>query len=156
MGRRSPTTSPRKPKRPPRLGLGWEYGRDRDRFDRCARAAGGDGGMMASTNMDEATSETEPVASGVPQVLEDTPEATEFDATPWPVPTRPAPRPLKLSRPLGPRMWTAALAAALVFTTGGLAPPYLADTTFQKTAGQLSADNQSLNSQNKDLQSKLH
>ena len=110
---------------------------------------------MASTNMDEATSETEPVASGVPQVLEDTPEATEFDATPWPVPTRPAPRQLKLSRPMGPRMWTAALAAALVFTTGGLALLYLDDTTFQKTAGQLSADNQSLKSQNKALQAQL-
>src|SRR3989442_2913554 len=139
MGRRSPTTSPRKPKRHPRLRLCWAYGRDQDRFDRCARAAGGDGGMMASTNMDEATSETEPVASGVPQVLEDTPEATEFDATPWPVPTRPAPRQLKLSRPMGPPLWTAPLAPALVFTTGGLARLYLRDTTLQMTAGPLHA-----------------
>src|SRR2546428_7504371 len=128
MERLSPTPSPRKPNRHPRLRLCSAYGRDQDRFDCCARAAGGDGGMMASTNMDEATSETEPVPSGVPQVLEDTPEATEFDATPWPVLTRPAPQPLKLSRPLRARMCTAARAAALDFTTGRVGLIFLYDT----------------------------
>src|SRR6267378_5640194 len=112
--------------------------------------------MMTSVNMDETMSETEPVASGTPQAADVEVEAPpEFDATPWPVPTRPAPRPLKLSRPLGPRMWTATLAAALVLTAGGLALLYLDDTTFQKTAGQLAADNQSLKSQNKALQAQL-
>jgi hypothetical protein len=112
--------------------------------------------MMASINMDETMSDTEPVASGAPQAVETPAEAPPgFDATPWPVPTRPALRPLKLSRPLGARMWTATLAAALVFTAGGVALLYLDDTTFQRTAGQLSADNQSLKSQNKALQAQL-
>ena len=111
---------------------------------------------MASINMDETMSDTEPVASGAPQAVDASAEAPpEFDATPWPVPTRPAPRPLKLSRPLAQRMWTAMLAAALVLTAGGVALLYLDDTTFQKTAGQLSADNQSLKGQNKALQAQV-
>ena len=105
---------------------------------------------MAPINMDETTSETEPMASGAQQAVEtahEAPPAPAFDATPWPVPTRPALRPLKLSRPWGPRLWTATLAAALLFTAGGLALLYLDDTSFQKTAAQLNSDNQSLKGQ---------
>jgi len=114
--------------------------------------------MMAPINMDETTSETEPMASGAQQAVETAhaaPPAQAFDATPWPVPTRPALRPLKLSRPWGPRLWTATLAAALLFTAGGLALLYLDDTSFQKTAAQLNSDNQSLKGQNKALQAQL-
>src|SRR5207245_8656687 len=78
--------------------------------------------MMASSSMDETMSETEPAVEGPPVHAEEVPEAlpaAEFDATPWPVPTRPAPRPVRISRPLGPRLWTAALAGALLFTAGG-------------------------------------
>src|SRR5207245_813275 len=90
----------------------------------CARGfvSDADGGMMASSSMDETMSETEPAAEGAPVHAEEVPEAlpaAEFDATPWPVPTRPAPRPVRISRPLGPRLWTAALAGALLFTAGG-------------------------------------
>src|SRR5260370_12940497 len=89
--------------------------------------------MMTSTSMDETMSDTEPATEAAPVSAAEAPEpvpAAEFDATPWPVPRRPAPSAPRVSRPLGPRMWTAALAAALVFTAGGLALLYLDDTTF--------------------------
>jgi hypothetical protein len=114
--------------------------------------------MMASTSMDETMSETESAVEGAPVRAEDAPEAlpaAEFDATPWPVPTRPAPRPPRISRPLGPRLWTAALAGALLFTAGGLALLYLDDTTFQNTANQLNSQNKSLQAQNKALATQL-
>lgn len=108
--------------------------------------------------MDEAKSETEPVTSGPQHAVETADQAhppAEFDATPWPVPARPALRPLKLSRPWGPRLWTATLAAALLFTTGGLALLYLDDVNFQKTAGRLNSDNQALKGQNTALHEQL-
>jgi hypothetical protein len=52
-------------------------------------------------------------------------------------------------------MWTAALAAALVFTAGGLALLYLDDTNSQNAANQLNAQNQALKSQSKQLQAQL-
>jgi hypothetical protein len=118
--------------------------------------------MMAPINVDETMSETESGASGAQQAVETASQSPteaagtpEFDATPWPVPPRPAPRPLKISRPLGPRLWTATLAAALLFTAGGFVLLYLDDTTFQRNAGQLNNNNQSLKSQNKALQAQL-
>src|SRR6266852_1587210 len=110
--------------------------------------------------MDETVSDTqpghgaEPVTNGAPPALEATPEPPPppvFDATPWPVAPRPAPRPprpVRFSRDLGPRLWTAALAAALLFTLGGLALLYLDDTNAQNAANQL-------NSQSKQLQAQL-
>src|SRR3989475_6514210 len=102
--------------------------------------------------------EREPAVEGPPVHAEEVPEAlpaAEFDATPWPVPTRPAPRPVRISRPLGPRLWTAALAGALLFTAGGLALLYLDDTTFQNTANQVNSQNRSLQAQNKSLATQL-
>jgi hypothetical protein len=52
-------------------------------------------------------------------------------------------------------MWTAALAAALLFTAGGLALLYLDDTNSQHAANQLNAQNQALKSQNRQLQAQL-
>jgi len=106
--------------------------------------------MITSNKMDESISETE--------TAPETPPAPVFDATPWPVAQRPAApprRPVRIPRDLGPRMWTAALAAALVFTAGGLALLYLDDTNSQNTANQLNAQNQALKSQNKQLQAQL-
>ena len=112
---------------------------------------------MASTDMDEPISETEPVANGAPPAIEAVPDspALDFDATPWPVPPRAAPRPVRISRPLGPRLWTATLAAALLFTAGGLALLYLDDTTFQRSASDLSAQNNQLQGRSKTLQAQL-
>ena len=113
---------------------------------------------MASTSMDETMSETEPAAEGAPVRAEGAPEplpAAEFDATPWPVPSRPAPRPPRVSRPLGPRMWTAALAGALLFTAGGLAFLYLDDTASQNTANQVNNQNKELQAQKKALATQL-
>lgn len=117
---------------------------------------------MLTREMDEAIPEpepgAEPAASGSPAAVETAlspaPEA-EFDATPWPVAPRSAPRPLRISRPLGPRMWTAALAAALLFTAGGLALLYMDDSSTQNAARQLDSANQALKSQNKALQAQL-
>jgi len=120
---------------------------------------------MASSNMDETMSESEPVAesaepaaNGAPPAVEalaEPPPPPEFDATPWPVPAPHAPRPLRIRRPLGPRLWTATLAAALLFTAGGLALLYMDDTTFQHNASQLTADNNNLKAQNKALGAQL-
>jgi len=114
--------------------------------------------MMTSTSMDETMSETEPATEAAQVLADEAPEpvpAAEFDATPWPVPRGPAPRAPRISRPLGPRMWTAALAAALVFTTGGLALLYLDDTTFQNNANQLNSENKALQAQNKSVATQL-
>jgi hypothetical protein len=121
--------------------------------------------MMATTEMDDTISKPEPVASGDELVTHGAPPALQapeaetampvFEPTPWPVEPRPAPRPLRISRPLGPRLWTATLAAALLFTAGGLALLYMDDTTFQHTANQLSNQNKSLQGQTKSLQSQL-
>jgi len=125
--------------------------------------------MMSAHDMDEPIRDTEPAGNGVeaqtqgasPAVetaVEPSPQpvaTAEFDATPWPVPPRPAPRPLLISRPLGPRMWTAALAAALLVTAGGLAVLYMDDSSAQSSARQLSSDNQALKGQNKALSAQL-
>jgi hypothetical protein len=106
--------------------------------------------MMPSITVDDTISETE--------ASPETPPAPAFDATPLPVAQRPAappPRPVRIPRDLGPRMWTAALAAALVFTAGGLALLYLDDTNSQNAANQLNAQNQALKSQNRQLQAQL-
>ncbi len=113
---------------------------------------------MTSTSMDETMSETEPATEAAPALADEAPEsvpAAEFDATPWPVPRGPAPRAPRVSRPLGPRMWTAALAGALVFTAGGLALLYLDDTTFQNSANQLNSENKALQAQNKSVSTQL-
>jgi len=113
---------------------------------------------MTSTRMDETMSETEPATEGAPVSAAEAPEPVppaEFDATPWPVPSRPTPRAPRVSRPLGPRMWTAALAGALVFTAGGLALLYLDDTTFQNTANQMNSQNKALQAQNKSVATQL-
>src|SRR5216684_9295944 len=115
--------------------------------------------MMASTNMDETTSETQPVASGaqlaVETAAETPPASSEFDATAWPVPMRTSARAIRIARPWGPRLWTATLAAALLFTAGGLALLYLDDTNAQNAANQLNSQNQALKSQNQQLQAQL-
>ncbi len=106
--------------------------------------------MIIPSNMDDGISETE--------AAPETPPAPVFDATPWPVAQRPAARPpraVRIPRDLGPRMWTAALAAALLFTAGGLALLYLDDTNSQNAANRLNAQNQALKSQNKQLQAQL-
>src|SRR5712692_11788313 len=122
--------------------------------------------------MDDSISETdtevaraEPVSDGAPAALETAPEPSPepspqpvFDATPWPVAKRPAappPRRVRISRDLGPRLWTAALAAALLFTAGGVALLYLDDTNSQNAANQLNRQNQALKGQNKQLQAQL-
>jgi hypothetical protein len=116
--------------------------------------------MMTLTSMDETMSETEPATKAAPISPEEAPQpvpAAEFDATPWPVPSRPAPRrpPVRFSMPRGPRLWTVALAGALLFTTGGLALLYLDDTSFQNTAAQVSGQNKALQAQNKALATQL-
>jgi len=106
--------------------------------------------MITSSNMDDTSSETETAPEAPPPPV--------FDATPWPVAHRPAappPRPVRIPRDLGPRMWTAALAAALLFTAGGLALLYLDDTNSQNVANQLNAQNQALKSQNRQVQAQL-
>jgi cell division protein FtsB len=106
--------------------------------------------MITSNNVDESNSETE--------TAPEAPPAPVFDTTPWPVAQRPVarpPRPVRIPRDLGPRMWTAALAAALLFTAGGLALLYLDDTNSQNAANKLNAQNQALKSQNKQLQAQL-
>jgi len=120
---------------------------------------------MGSSNMDETMSESEPVAesaepaaNGAPPAVEaraEPPPPPQFDATPWAVPAGRAPRPLRIRRPLGPRLWTATLAAALLFTAGGLALLYMDDTTFQHNVSQLTADNNNLKAQNKALGAQL-
>ncbi len=100
--------------------------------------------------MDDSISETESAPEAQP--------APVFDATPWPVAKRPAappPRRVRISRDLGPRLWTAALASALLFTAGGLALLYLDDTNAQNAANQLNSQNQALKSQNQQLQAQL-
>jgi len=100
--------------------------------------------------VDDSISETESAPEAQP--------APVFDATPWPVAKRPAappPRRVRISRDLGPRLWTAALAAALLFTAGGLALLYLDDTNAQNAANQLNSQNQALKSQNQQLQAQL-
>jgi hypothetical protein len=116
--------------------------------------------------MDESTSETEPgpshepATNGAPPMLEtipDPPPPPVFDATPWPVPPRPSapPRPVRISKDLGSRLWTAALAGALLFTAGGLALLYVDDMNSQNAANQLNSQNLALKSQNKQLQAQL-
>ena len=83
------------------------------------------------------------------------PSEPVFDATPWPVERRPTSRQVRISTPLGPRLWTAALAAALLFTAGGLALVYLDDSSYQNTANQLSRQNQALKAQNQAVQEQL-
>jgi hypothetical protein len=123
--------------------------------------------MMTPINMDDTLSETEPGKSGepatngappAPEAASEPPPPPVFDATPWPVPPRPAarpPRPVRISRDLLPRFWTAALAAALLFTAGGVALLYMDDTNSQNAANQLNSQNQALKSQNKQLQAQL-
>jgi hypothetical protein len=119
---------------------------------------------MTPSNMDDTVSETEPgqsgepVTNGAPPVLETVPEPPPppvFDATPWPMAPRPVPRPLRVSRPWGPRLWTVTLAAALLFTAGGVALLYEDDANSQNTANQLSIQNQALKSQTKQAQAQL-
>src|SRR5258708_31059086 len=100
--------------------------------------------MMPSTTVDDSISET----AKAPEP----PPAAAFDATPWPVGQRPA---VRIPRDLGPRMWTAALAAAVLFTAGGLTLLYLDDTNSQNAANQLNAQNQALKSHNGQLQAQL-
>ena len=108
--------------------------------------------MMDASDMDEATPQTDPVPVAT---APEAPPPPVFDATPWPVPPPRAPRPIRVSRPWGPRLWTATLAAALLVTAGGLAFMYLDDTSYQNTASRLNTENQGLNAQNKSLQSRL-
>src|SRR5207245_9672241 len=103
--------------------------------------------MMATSNMDETMSETEPAASGVPahgEAAPEAPPAAEFDTTPWPVPTRTWPKALQMRRQLDPRLWTAALAAALLFAAGGCGPLYLGYTRYHNRTNQLNSQNQAL------------
>ena len=114
--------------------------------------------MMATSNMDETMSETEPAASGVPahgEAAPEAPPAAEFDTTPWPVPTRTWPKALQVRRQLDPRLWTAALAAALLFTAGGIGLLYLDDTSYQNRTNQLNSQNQALLAQHKAIQAQL-
>jgi hypothetical protein len=120
--------------------------------------------MMTLGNMDDTVSGTEagqsnePGAIGTPTALEVVPEPPpppDFDATPWPVAPRPAPRPLRVSRPWGPRLWTATLAAALLFTAGGLALLYVDDMNSQNAVNQLNSQNEALKSQTKQAQAQL-
>ncbi len=119
---------------------------------------------MAPNKLDDTAPGTEPAqsdepgANGAPPVLETVPEPPpppDFDATPWPVASRPAPRPLRVSRPWGPRLWTATLAAALLFTAGGLALLYVDDMNSQNAVNQLNRQNQALKSQNRQGQAQL-
>ncbi|HEX9094847.1 MAG TPA: hypothetical protein VF990_01970 [Candidatus Dormibacteraeota bacterium] len=118
--------------------------------------------------MDDSSSETEPgvapaepLTDSAPKALETAPEASPqpvFEATPWPVVPRPAarpPRPVRISGDLGRRLWTVALAAALLFTAGGLVLLYMDDTNSQNTANQLKRENDSLRSQNQAVQAQL-
>jgi hypothetical protein len=124
--------------------------------------------MMTPTEMDDSTSETEPAvapaepaADTAPGALETAPQSSPqpvFDATPWPVAPRQAvrpPRPVRISRDLAPRLWTAALAAALLFTVGGLGLLYLDDANSQNAANQLKQENDSLRAQNQAVQAQL-
>lgn len=119
---------------------------------------------MTPTNMDDPVSETEagessePAAGGAPLVLEtvsEPPPPPVFDTTPWPVAPRPTPRPVRVSRNWGPRLWTATLAGALLLTAGGLALLYVDDLNSQNAVKQLDIQNQALKSQNKQAQAQL-
>ena len=119
---------------------------------------------MTSSNVDDTVPGTEPDqsdeprADAAPPVLETIPEPPPppvFDATPWPVAPRPAPRPVRVSRPWGPRLWTATLAAALLLTAGGLAFLYADDMNSQNAVNQLNSQNQALKSQVKQAQAQL-
>src|SRR5258708_37726931 len=112
--------------------------------------------MMAPNKLDDTAPGTEPAqsdepgANGAPPVLETVPEPPpppDFDATPWPVASRPAPRPLRVSRPWGPRLWTATLAAALLFTAGGLALPFFAAMKYHNADNHLKNQKQRLDRQ---------
>ena len=59
------------------------------------------------------------------------------------------------SVPRPERMWTAALAAALLVTVGGLGFLYLDDSSFQSSTARLTRENAALKSQNDTLHSQL-
>jgi hypothetical protein len=110
--------------------------------------------MMSAGSMDETVSESE---SGAETTLElpPPPPPPVFDTTPWPVAPRPAPRPPRIRGPLGPRLWTVALALALLFTGGGLVVVYMDDQAAQSHVRQLNAQNQALQTQNKAVEAQL-
>jgi hypothetical protein len=111
--------------------------------------------MMSAGSMDDTVSDSQP---GIETALEPLPEAPQpavFDTTPWPVPPRPAPRQARIRVPMGPRLWTVALAAALVFTSGGLVVVYMDDQSAQNRVRQLAAENQALQGQTKAVQAQL-
>jgi hypothetical protein len=54
------------------------------------------------------------------------------------------------------RFWTAALAAALLVTAGGLGLLYVDDTHFQNAAGSLTSQNESLTGRNQNLSDQLN
>jgi hypothetical protein len=66
-------------------------------------------------------------------------------------PASPSPSPVPPPR----RLWTAALAAALLVTAGGLGLLYVDDTNYQKAAGSLTNQNESLTGRNQNLGDQL-
>ena len=105
---------------------------------------------MAANQMDDTTPPTDqPVSTGAatlaPEPLEP-PPPPYFATTP-----RPGPAP----GPRRQRLWTATLAAALLFTVGGVGLLYADDTTFQSSSNKLTHENQSLKSQNQTLEGQL-
>jgi hypothetical protein len=111
--------------------------------------------MMSAGSMDETISESQPGGETALEPLPPPPPPPVFDTTPWPVTPRPTPRPPRIRGPLGPGLWTVALALALLFTGGGLVVVYIDDQSAQNQVRQLNAQNQALQTQNKAVEAQL-
>jgi hypothetical protein len=65
-------------------------------------------------------------------------------------------RPLPTTAPSGRRLWTAALAAAILITASGLGLLYVDDTNYQNTARSQTSQNESLTGRNQNLSDQLN
>ena len=105
---------------------------------------GGGGAIMAVTEMEDVVSSTEHVAQLV-ETYEPAPAPTAASHSPAPAYGVPRER----------RLWTAALAAALLIASGGLALLYVDDTNYQNADKSLTSQNESLRGRNQNLQAQL-
>ncbi len=105
--------------------------------------------IMPGTKMEEITpAQAEEITS--PQGGEGGPQDRMGRANEQPAPTAPS------AVPPGRRLWTAALAAALLVTAGGLGLLYVDDTNYQNAAKNLTNQNESLTGRNQNLGDQLN
>jgi hypothetical protein len=103
--------------------------------------------------MDDPNAKTELIAAG-PATLPPQPPPAPTVATTPPYYTPPsAIHAVRVGRP--ERMWTVALAAALLVTVGGLGFLYLDDSSFQNSTARLTRENAALKSQKDTLKTQL-